>query len=94
MFLENRVEFSFSNFNENFRKRVWLKPGEFSFFILKIWKTVKITFLIYIQFGKLKIFIFLENFGKLNEPNAFSEFPFFLENFPRKLEKFPQPNAP
>ncbi|KAL4559713.1 hypothetical protein LXL04_031857 [Taraxacum kok-saghyz] len=33
------------------------------------------------SFGKQKVFIFLENFGKLKQPNAFSIFPFFFENF-------------
>ena len=43
---------------------------------------------------KWKIFIFLKNFWKLSEPNAFSKFSFFEENFHEKLENFSQPNAP
>ena len=54
----------------------------------KFWKTTKISFLIYIEVGKHKIFIFLKNFWKLNQRDAFSKFSFSLENFLGTLENF------
>ena len=60
----------------------------------KFWKTTKISFLIYIEVRKQKIFISLKNLWKVNEPNAFSKFSFSVENFLGKLKIFPQPNAP
>ena len=60
----------------------------------KFWKTTKISFLTYIEVRKQKIFIFLENIWKLNEPNAFSKFSFSLKIFLEKLKKIRQPNAP
>ena len=60
----------------------------------KSWKTKKISFLTCIKVRKQKIFIFLENLWKLNEPNAFSKFSFSLKIFPEKLKKFRQLNAP
>ena len=80
MFLENEVEFSFSVFYENVFG--W-NGGVFIFYFRKFGKTIKISFLIYIQVRKQKKFIFLENFWKLNEPNVFSKFWISLENFPR-----------
>ena len=42
----------------------------------------------------MKIFVFLENFWKLIEPNRFSKFSFSVENFSGKLKKKLEPNAP
>ncbi|KAL4561266.1 hypothetical protein LXL04_033430 [Taraxacum kok-saghyz] len=44
--------------------------------------TLKVVDIIHLKllFGKQKVFIFPENFGKLKQPNLFSIFPFFLEN--------------
>ena len=47
----------------------------------KFWKTTKYSFLIYIEVRKLKNFIFLKNFWKMNEPNVFSKFSFSIEFF-------------
>ena len=60
----------------------------------KFWKTTKISFLIYIEVRKQKIFIFLENFWKLNETNVFFKISFSLKIIPGKLEIFSRPNAP
>lgn len=56
-----------------------VETGGVFFFHFRNLETVKIIFLIYIQFGKLKIFIFLEKFWKTERTKRVFNISAFLE---------------
>ena len=83
--------------NKEFRKRIWLKIWNCGVFIFrfrkfenafrKLWKTTKISCLIYIEDRKWEIFFFLKTFENWVKQMHFLNFLFNF--FFEKLENFP-----